>query len=52
MMDTLTDMKNNLQGINNRLDEAKIKSAIGTTRKQKNTQSEQSKEKRIKKKLR
>ena len=40
MKDALTEMKNNLQGINSRVDEAEIKSEICNIRKEKkNTQS-------------
>ena len=47
MKATLTEMKNNLQEINCREDEAKNQKVIWNIRKQKYTQSEQQKEKRI-----
>ena len=45
MKDTLTEIKNNLQGINSRVDEAKITSAIWNLRKQ-NTGNQNSKKKK------
>ena len=51
MKDALTEMKNNLQGINSRVDEAEIKSEICNIRKEKkNTQSAKRKKKYPKKK--
>ena len=47
MKDTLTEMKNNLQGINSRVYEAKNQISNLEYKEAKNTQSEQQKEKRI-----
>ena len=49
MKDILTEMKNNLQGINSRVDEAKNQHTSLEYKEAKNTQSEQQKEKYIKK---
>ena len=48
MKDTLIEIKNNLQGNNSRMDEAKIKSMIWNIRKQKST-NQNTKEKESKK---
>ena len=47
--DTLTEMKNNLQGINSRVHEAENQISDLEYKETKNTQSEQQKEKRIQK---
>ena len=47
MKDTLIKIKNNLQGINSRLDEAKIQISDLEHKEEKNIQSEQQEEKRI-----
>ena len=50
MKNTLTEIKNNLHGINSRKDEAKNQISDLEYKEAKNTQSEQQKEKRIKRK--
>ena len=50
MMYTLNEMKNNLQGINSRVDEAKNQISDLEYKEAKNNHSEQEEEKRIKKK--
>ena len=52
MKDMLIKMKNNLQGNNSRLDEAKNKINDLEHKEAKNNQSEQQEEKRIQKKMR
>ena len=47
MKDTLTEMKNNLQGINSKVDEAENQISDLECKEAKNTQSEQQKEKMI-----
>ena len=47
MKDTLTEMKNNLQGINSKVDEAENQISDLECKEAKNTQSEQQKGKRI-----
>ena len=49
MKDTLTEMKNNLQGINSRVDEAENQISDLEYKETKISQSEQQKEKEIKK---
>ena len=47
MKDTLNEMKNNLQGINSRVDEAKNQISNLEYKKAKNTQQEEQEEKKI-----
>ena len=49
MKDTLTEMKNNLQGLNSKVDEDKNQISDLEYKEAKNTQSEQQKEKSIQK---
>ena len=48
MKDTLTEMNNNLQGINSRVDEAKNQISNLEYKEAKDTQSDQQKEKKLK----